>query len=161
MSLPQIAGLELQELIGRGSCGAVYRALKMDGGAPCAVKVFSSMAINRKLMAIGMRGLQQMPPHPGLLRPVAFDFDNSPYFCATPLVGSPVDDGRGVGSWDSPTLENHCGNVPADEAWRYIYEICDSMAWLHRHNLVHCNLKPRNVLVESDQAITDTQPDCR
>ena len=44
MSLPEIAGHELQDLIGSGGCGAVYRAVTADGRA-CAVKVFSSMSI--------------------------------------------------------------------------------------------------------------------
>ncbi len=152
MSLPQIAGLELQDLIGRGSCGAVYRAVALDSKVPCAVKVFSSMAINRKLLGIASRGLQTMPEHPGLLRPIAFDFDSSPYFQAVPLVGFMTEDGKGKKTWESPTLETCCGKVPPDEAWRYIYEVCDAMAWLHKHNLVHCNLKPRNVLLEDDQA---------
>lgn len=151
MSLPQIAGMELKELIGRGSCGAVYRAERCDTREACAVKVFSSMAINRKLLAIAMRGMQQMPEHPGLLRPMTYDFDNSPYYCAMPLVGFATEDAKWNRTWETPTLESCCGKSPPDQAWRYIYEVCDAMAWLHRHSLVHCNLKPRNVLVEDDQ----------
>jgi len=151
MSLPQIAGLELKELIGQGSCGAVYRAERADTREACAVKVFSSMAVNRKLLGIAMRGMQQMPEHPGLLRPLIFDFDNSPYYCAMPLVGYATEDPRRNRTWETPTLESCCGGAP-DQIWRYIYEVCDAMAWLHRHNLVHCNLKPRNILIENDQA---------
>ena len=152
MSLPEIAGLELHDLIGQGSCGAVYRAITVDTRSACAVKAFSSMAINRKLLAIGMRGLQQMPDHPGILKAHHFDFDNAPYYVSMPLVGFKGEDGKGKAHWETPTLESCCGKVPADEAWRYIYEVCDAMAWLHKHNLVHCNLKPRNVLIEEDQA---------
>jgi hypothetical protein len=152
MSLPEIAGLELHDVIGQGSCGIVYRAVTVDTRSPCAVKVFSSMAINRKLMAIGMRGLQQMPDHPGILQALRFEFDDAPYYVSMPLVGFKVEDGKGKPHWETPTLESCCGKVPADEAWRYIYEVCDSLAWLHKHNLVHCNLKPRNVLIEEDQA---------
>lgn len=154
MSLPQIAGLELQDLIGQGSCGAVYRAVMEDSRAACAVKVFSSMAINRKLLGIGMRGLQQMPEHPGILPVLGFDFDNAPYHVIMPLVGFKVENGKGRPMWETPTLESSCGKLSPDDAWRYIYEICDAMAWLHKHNLVHCNLKPRNVLIEEDQAST-------
>jgi len=152
MSLPQISGLDLQDLVGRGSCGAVYRGIDGVTRSPCAVKVFSSMSINRKMLAIAMHGIQTMPEHPGLVRVLAFDFETSPYFCAMPLVGFKSEDGRGKKGWETPTLESCCGRVPADEAWRYIYEVCDAMAWLHKHNLVHCNLKPRNVLMEDDQA---------
>ena len=152
MSLPDIDGLELQDLIGKGSCGAVYRAVVGETREACAVKVFSSMAINRKLLTIGMRGLQQMPEHPGILKVHRFDFDSAPYHVAVPLVGFMTEDGQRRKHWETPTLEGCCGTIPADEAWRYIYEVCDSMAWLHKHNLVHCNLKPRNVLLEDDQA---------
>jgi hypothetical protein len=152
MSLPEIAGLELHDLIGQGSCGAVYRAITVDTRCACAVKVYSSIAINRKLLSIGMRGLQQMPEHPGILQVIHFDFDNAPYYVSMPLVGFKAEDGKGKACWETPTLESCCGKVPADEAWRYIYEVCDAMAWLHKHNLVHCNLKPRNVLIEEDQA---------
>ena len=152
MSLPDIAGLELLDLIGKGSCGSVYRAASSDTREACAVKVFSSMSINRKLLTIGMRGLQQMPEHPGIIKVLRFDFERAPYHVVTPLVGFMTEDGQRKKHWDTPTLETCCGKVPADEAWRYIYEVCDSMAWLHKHNLVHCNLKPRNVLIEDDQA---------
>ncbi|TLD71521.1 hypothetical protein FEM03_08335 [Phragmitibacter flavus] len=151
MSLPKIAGLELQELIGSGSCGAVYRAVSASTHEECAVKVFSSMSINRKLLSIVLNGMQSMPEHPGLLRPVMFNFDQSPYFCAMPLVGFMTTDGSGKKVWDTPTLETCCGKVAAGEAWRYLYEVCDAMAWLHKHNLVHCNLKPCNVLLENSE----------
>ena len=121
MSLPEIAGLELHDVIGQGSCGIVYRAVTVDMRSPCAVKVFSSMAINRKLMSIGMRGLQQMPDHPGILQALRFEFDNAPYYVSMPLVGFKVEDGKGKPHWETPTLETCCGKVPADEAWRYIY----------------------------------------
>ena len=150
MSLPQIAGLELHELIGRGSCGAVYRAVKLDTGEACAVKVFASMAISRKLLTIAMRGLQQMPVHPGLPQPLAFDFDNSPYYCAMPLVGFSTEDEKGNRQWETPTLESCCGKSGPEDAWRYLYELCDALAWLQRHNLLHCNLKPRNILLDDD-----------
>ena len=152
MSLPQIAGHELQEIIGRGSCGSVYRAINAHSRTDCAVKVFSSMAINRKLLAIAMRGLQEMPDHPGLLKPLECDFDNSPYYVTMPLVGFKTEDGASLSRWETPTLESSCGHLPPDEAWRYIYEICDAMAWLHKHNLVHCNLKTRDILMQDDQS---------
>jgi len=152
MSLPQISGLELQDLIGSGTCGAVYRAISVNSGEPCAVKVFSSMSINRKLLNLALKTLDTMPEHPGLLRPVAFDFDRSPYFCAVPLTGFMTTDDKGHKVWDTPTLENVCGQVSHEVAWRYLYEVCDAMAWLHKHNLVHCNLRPRNVLLENSEA---------
>lgn len=149
MSLPQIAGHELQDLIGGGGCGAVYRAVDSSGLA-CAVKVFSSMAINRRALAATMRHLHHMPPHCGVLPVLAYSFDQSPYFAVMPLVGMMTKDAQGRRVWQTPTLESMCGKLPAEQAWRYIYEVADALAWLHKHGQVHSNLRPVNVLVEDD-----------
>jgi eukaryotic-like serine/threonine-protein kinase len=152
MSLPDIAGHELQDLIGAGSCGAVYRAVTADGRG-CAVKVFSSMAINRRALAATIRAMHHMPPHPGVLPVHEYSFDQSPYFCAMPLVGMLTKDGAGHRVWQTPSLESVCGRVSGDQAWRHIYEVSASLAWLHKHGITHGNLRPVNVLLEDD-------PDC-
>lgn len=149
MSLPEIAGHELQDLIGGGSVGAVYRA-SGTGGRACAVKVFSSMAINRKGLGLTLRALQYMPPHRGVLPVMGFEMDRSPYYFATPLVGVMTKDAGGRKVWHSPTLETMCGRLQGDQAWRYIYELADSLAWMHKHSIPHGNLKCGNVLVEDD-----------
>lgn len=150
MSLPEIAGHELQDLVGSGRCGAVYRAVATNGKA-CAVKVFSSMAINRKALATAFRVLQQMPHHRGVLPVETFSFDRTPYFCVMPLVGVMTKDSQGRRQWQTPTLEAACsGGLPPEQAWRHIYEVADALAWLHKHGLPHGNLRPCNVLLEDD-----------
>lgn len=148
MSLPDIAGHELQDLIGSGRCGAVYRAIA--GGKACAVKVFSSMAINRKALSTALRALQQMPHHRGVLPVEDFNFDRSPYYVATPLVGTMTKDAQGRRLWQAPTLETVCNNPDPAQAWNYIYQLADALAWLHKHALPHGNLRPCNVLLEDD-----------
>ncbi|MBE2287524.1 MAG: protein kinase [Prosthecobacter sp.] len=149
MSLPDIAGHELQDLVGSGRCGAVYRAVSGNGKA-CAVKVFSSMAINRKALATAFRALQQMPHHRGVLPVDNFSFDKTPYFCVMPLVGVMTKDNHGRRQWQTPTLESVCTGLPPEQAWRHIYEVADALAWLHKHGIPHGNLRPSNVLLEDD-----------
>jgi hypothetical protein len=149
MSLPEIAGHELLDLIGSGRCGAVYRA--SAGGKACAVKVFSSMAINRKALSTAVRAMQQMPHHRGVLPVEDFNFDKSPYYMATPLVGVMTKDSQGRRQWQTPTLEAAChGGLPPDQAWAHIYQLADALAWLHKHGIPHGNLRPCNVLLEDD-----------
>lgn len=149
MSLPEIAGHELQDLVGSGSCGAVYRAVSTHGKA-CAVKVFSSMAINRKALNTAFRALQQMPYHRGVLPVESHSFDKTPYYCVMPLVGVMTKDSHGRRLWQTPTLESACNGLPPEQAWRHIYEVSDALAWLHKHGLPHGNLRPSNVLLEDD-----------
>ena len=148
MSLPDIAGHELQDLVGSGRCGAVYRAVSHGKG--CAVKVFSSMAINRKALSHAFRVLQGMPHHRGVLPVESHSLDRSPYYCVMPLVGVMTKDSAGRRVWETPTLESSCQELPADQAWRHIYETADALAWLHKHHLPHGNLRPSNVLLEDD-----------
>jgi serine/threonine protein kinase len=149
MSLPEIAGHELQDLVGSGRCGAVYRAVSANGKA-CAVKVFSSMAINRKALATAFRALQQMPHHRGVLPVESYSFDKTPYFCVMPLVGVMTKDSHGRRQWQTPTLESACNGLPPEQAWRHIYEVADALAWLHKHGIPHGNLRPSNILLEDD-----------
>ncbi len=149
MSLPEIAGHELQDLVGSGRCGAVYRAVATNGKA-CAVKVFSSMAINRKALATAFRVQQQMPHHRGVLPVESYSFERTPYFCVMPLVGVMTKDSHGRRLWQTPTLEAACNGLPPEQAWRHIYEVADALAWLHKHGLPHGNLRPCNVLLEDD-----------
>jgi len=148
MSLPEIAGHELLDLIGSGRCGAVYRA--SAGGKACAVKVFSSMAINRKALSTAILAMQQMPQHRGILAVEDFNFDRSPYYLATPLVGIMTKDSQGRRQWQAPTLESSCHGLAPDQAWGYIYQIADALSWLHKHGIPHGNLRPCNVLLEDD-----------
>lgn len=149
MSLPEVAGHELKDLIGSGACGAVYRAVSAENKA-CAVKVFSSMAINRKALARALNALQQMPHHRGILPVESFNFDQSPYFAAMPLIGVMTKDNHGNRVWQTPTLEAACNGLPLEQAWSYIYELADAVAWLHKHGIPHGNLRPSNVLLEDD-----------
>lgn len=149
MSLPEIAGHELLDLVGSGRCGAVYRA--SAHGKACAVKVFSSMAINRKALATALRAIQQMPHHRGVLPVEAVNFEKSPYYMVTPLVGVLTKDAQGRRQWQTPTLESLCqGSLPPDQAWNHIYQLADALAWLHKHGIPHGNLRPCNVLLEDD-----------
>ena len=148
MSLPEIAGHELLDLIGSGRCGAVYRA--SAGGKSCAVKIFSSMAINRKSLSTAIQAMQQMPHHRGILAIEDYNFERSPYYLATPLVGVMTKDNQGRRQWHTPTLESVCNGIPAESAWSYIYQIADALAWLHKHGIPHGNLRPCNVLLEDD-----------
>jgi eukaryotic-like serine/threonine-protein kinase len=148
MSLPDIAGHELLELIGSGGCGSVYRGRTADG-RECAVKVFSSMSINRKALMLTAQTLAGLPGHEAVVAPLAHGFERSPYFCAVPLYGKAERRPGGKTHWEVETLEDWCQEgVTKELAWAIIYKLADALSWLHKTGLPHGNLRPCNVLVE-------------
>jgi eukaryotic-like serine/threonine-protein kinase len=147
MSLPQIAGLELLESIGSGSVGTVYRATS-GNGRECAVKVLNSMAVNRKGLEFTLQLLQAMPPHRGVLPVIGYDLQHSPYHVTSPLVGTGTAESA-LRGWKTPHLESICGKVTPDQAWALIYELADSLGYMHRYGIAHGNLTSQNILLDS------------
>jgi tetratricopeptide (TPR) repeat protein len=148
MSPPDSSGLQLQDRIGAGSCGEVFRATA-DGRA-CAIKLFSTMSVNRRALEATLRRLATLPPHPGVLPVDRFEIGSGPCRLVMPLVGTLERDPQGRRIWRAPTLEPLCETgVDAERAWNLIHQIAEALAWLHRHSLVHGNLRPANVFVEA------------
>ncbi len=147
MSPPDNSGLQLQDRMGAGSCGEVFRATA--GGRTCAVKLFSAMSINRRALEATLRRLATLPPHPGVLPVEQFEIGSGPCRLVMPLVGALERDPQGRRIWRAPTLEPLCETgVDPERARHLIHQIAEALAWLHRHGLVHGNLRPANVFVE-------------
>jgi eukaryotic-like serine/threonine-protein kinase len=148
MSFPQIAGLEVQEAIGSGSVGSVFRA-KGPGGRPWALKLLNSMSINRKGLEATLRIMQSMPAHKSVLPVLSFDLTHSPYYIASPLLGKA--EGDVPGGQQAATIESLFSKLNPDQAWGYVYEISDALAHLHRYGVSHGNLTPGNVFLSPDK----------
>ena len=147
MSPPDSSGLQLQDRIGIGSCGEVFRA--STEGRACAVKLFSAMSINRRALENTLRRLATLPPHPGVLPVEQFEIGSGPCRLVMPLVGTLERDAQGRRTWRAPTLEPLCETgVDPERAWHLIHQIAEALAWLHRHGLVHGNLRPANIFIE-------------
>jgi tetratricopeptide (TPR) repeat protein len=147
MSPPNSSGLQLQDRIGAGSCGEVFRATA--DGRVCAVKRFSAMSINRRALEATLQRLATLPPHPGILPVEQFEIGNGPCQLVMPLLGNLERDASGQRSWQAPTLEPLCTTgVEPERAWHLIHAIAEALAWLHRHGLIHGNLRPANVFID-------------
>lgn len=147
MSPPDSSGLQLQDPIGVGSCGEVFRA--SADGRTCAVKRFSAMSVNRRALGTTLQRLATLPPHPGILPVEHFEIGSGPCRLVMPLVGTLERDAQGRRVWRAPTLEPLCATgVEPERAWGLIHQIAEALAWLHRHGLVHGNLRPANVFVD-------------
>jgi hypothetical protein len=138
-------GLELLELLGRGGSGAVYRARDTVLGRTVAVKV--------------LRGVFGADPAELLTEARVQASVGSHSNVLTVLGHGVTDDG-----WQYLVLEDAAGGslrervvskgpLPVGETLRLCDELVDALSFAHASGVVHCDVKPSNVLFSEDGSV--------
>jgi serine/threonine-protein kinase len=146
MPLPpqQVGPYLLEELIGSGGMGAVYRASRNDGLFEQTVAIkfvrgFAERATAQALMDSERRLLARLQ-HPGVAR--ILDGGTTPeglQFLVMEFVrGVPVDE------------HVRAAALPARARVALIQEVCAALAEAHRQLVLHCDIKPSNILIGED-----------
>ncbi|MCA8956049.1 MAG: serine/threonine protein kinase [Planctomycetes bacterium] len=136
------AGIELQEPVGRGGMGVVYRALQRKLGRAVAVKVLAENLAEApgfvERFAREARALASLN-HPHIL--TVHDFGDAGGHCY--LVTELVD---GI----SLRQLMDQGQLSPSEALRITPQICDALHYAHSRGVVHRDIKPENVLIDTE-----------
>ncbi|MEM0970178.1 MAG: serine/threonine-protein kinase, partial [Verrucomicrobiota bacterium] len=131
--------------MGEGTFGTVYRAT-YRGVVDRAVKVFKPEVADLPSMIRELERLSSVDEHRGIVTLHDFDLTGeTPYY-----VMSLHADEDGKGRWQARTLTSRCGQVDAREAARLVDELAEALAYLHRHQVLHCDFKPTNVLLTDE-----------
>ncbi|MFV1994770.1 MAG: protein kinase [Verrucomicrobiales bacterium] len=131
--------------LGEGSFGVVYRAT-YRGISERAVKVFKADKVDLATVARELEKLSTVAEHPGIVTLHDFDLTaDSPYYAMGLHARETAHH-----TWEGRTLEDLCGRTDPREAWRLISEVADTLAYLHRHHIIHCDIKPSNVLLTDE-----------
>lgn len=131
-----------QPALGEGAYGQVFRAT-YRGISDRALKIFRPGAVDLATMARELEKLSQVAEHQGIVTLHDFDLLNEPPYYAMGLHADQNPDGL----WETRTLERLCGHVDHREGWRLIRDIADAVSYLHRNQIIHCDLKPSNILL--------------
>ncbi len=132
----------LQRLLGTGSFGVVYLADDTLLKRPVALKIpcletILNPAVRHRFLREARAAAALDHPHVVTLYEVA---DVGPLcYLATAYVNGPT-----LGEW----LNQRHRNIPPQEAAVIVAELADAMAHAHARGVLHCDLKPANILME-------------
>ncbi|MDA7926892.1 serine/threonine-protein kinase [Verrucomicrobiales bacterium] len=131
--------------LGEGAFGRVYRAT-YRGISDRALKIFRPGAVDLSTMARELEKLSKVAEHQGIVTLHDFDLLHDPPYYA---MGLHADQGPD-GTWETRTLERLTGKVDHREGWRLIRDTADAVAYLHRNQIIHCDIKPSNILLTDE-----------
>ncbi|NNE90027.1 MAG: protein kinase [Verrucomicrobiales bacterium] len=132
--------------LGEGTFGRVFRAT-YRGISDRALKIFRPGAVDLSTMARELEKLSSVAEHHGIVTLHDFDLLHDPPYYAMGLHADPNEKDN---TWETRTLERMCGHVDHREGWRLLKEIADALAYLHRHQIIHCDIKPSNMLLTDE-----------
>jgi serine/threonine-protein kinase len=149
--------------LGRGGMAQVFHAQDLNLHREVAVKLLHESYIHDP--AFQARFLQEARAaanliHPNIVTVYDFGHDAGRYFLVMEYVPGT----------DLKSLIRRRGRIPSPEALELMTQICAGVGYAHRAGLVHCDLKPQNVLVGNDgrakitdfgiaRALASIQPD--
>jgi eukaryotic-like serine/threonine-protein kinase len=138
-----IGAWRLVSVLGQGGMGSVYLAQRNDGhfAQQAAVKVLQGIPTSEALVLLAReRQILANLTHPN----IAHLLDGG----ATPR-GQPylvIEYVPGV------AIDQYCVNnkLDCEEVLRLLLTVCDAVAFAHRQLIIHCDIKPSNVLVDTN-----------
>ena len=135
----KIDGIEINELLGVGGMGAVYRARQINLDRPVAVKIMApelgkQPAFDERFRREA-RTLAKLS-HPNIV--MIYDFGQAGDYCY--LVMELIE---GVNLREAIVS----AAVSPEEALQIVPAICDALQYAHNKGVVHRDIKPENVLI--------------
>ncbi len=143
-SAPLARGYALDRLIGEGAYGQVWQATQTRTRKPVAVKVFvQRRGLDWLFLQREVERLTRLDRHPHIVTLLDTDLASDPPFYAMDLIegGSLLEF---VKTGSPPSIER---------LLRWTEQICDALAYVHAKGLIHCDLKPANILLDSQDHV--------
>jgi len=140
----RIGPYQIVRTLGSGGMGSVYLARRVDGQfeQEVAVKVVKRGAHTELVLERfhAERQILAALQHPNICRLLdgGSGPDGLPYFVMERIDGEPID---GYCKWHRPPLRRRL---------ELFLAICDAVKYAHQRLVVHCDLKPRNILVTGE-----------
>jgi serine/threonine protein kinase len=140
-----VPGYVLIKLLGRGAYGEVFQAVKIGAGQDVAVKVFTSPGkLDWRYLQREVDRLLRVAEHPHIVTLFDADMQSTPPFYAMTFLRS-------------GSLAEICSSGKRMEdvrqAAEWFEQIVSALEFAHAKGLLHCDLKPANVLLDEEGKI--------
>jgi WD40 repeat protein len=137
---PELPGYVLRRLLGRGSFGEVWAATQSGSGQSVAVKIFTQpRGLDFRYLQHEIKRLRQVAEHPHVVTLLDADFHHDPpFFC------------MGLYQQSLAVWRQENGQPEVDRAVRWMDQIGQALQFTHDKGLLHCDLKPANVLLDAE-----------
>jgi serine/threonine-protein kinase len=140
---------QIEGRIGSGGMAEVYRARDLMLERTVAVKLlredFSQDPAFRERFRQEAKAAANLS-HPNIVTIHDFGFDDQQIFIVMEYIPGT----------DLKTILESRGKLNVDEALRLIIQACAGVGYAHRAGLVHCDIKPHNMIVTPDQRLKVT-----
>jgi serine/threonine-protein kinase len=140
-----LAGYRIDELIGRGGMGVVYRATHLALERPVALKLIARQYADQEGFRARFQRESRLAArldHPSVV----------PVFDSREVDGELLVAMRLVEGGDLRGLIEREGPLPPERALDLLSQVADALDAAHAAGIVHRDVKPHNVLVEGDRA---------
>ncbi len=145
-ALTQIGKYEIVGVLGRGGMGVVYRGLDRRLGREVAIKTLTDgiQGDSEMLSRFYEEGRKTASfKHPNIVTIFELGDDNGiPYIVMELVDGSPLD--KLIAS-EQP--------IPMVDRLKIVEELCSALAYAHRSNVIHRDVKPANIYVQPDGSV--------
>ena len=135
---PRVSGYQILRPLGSGGMGAVFEAIELRFDRHVALKVHKAKIATEHNELWIEAFLAAKIVDPGIVRvhDVGFTLDGQPYYTMDLVDGSELS-----------TLI-HEGPLPPRRTMEIALDVARALAVAHESGIVHCDLKPRNVLID-------------
>ncbi|MEO1525213.1 MAG: protein kinase [Planctomycetota bacterium] len=136
-----VPGYRLERFLGSGAFGQVWVGRDLNTGRPVAVKFFLHRGgVNWSLLSHEVKNLVQLSADRHIVQVLEVGWDSDPPYYVMELVTG--------GSLEELLTER--GALPVEDAVQLFRRICIGLNHSHSKGVLHCDLKPANILLGED-----------
>ncbi|MEZ6089833.1 MAG: serine/threonine protein kinase [Pirellulaceae bacterium] len=137
----EVPGYRIERFLGAGAFGQVWVARDLNTGRPVAIKFYLHRGgVNWSLLSREVKSLVALSADRYIVQVFEVGWDSEPPYYVMELVAN--------GSLED--LLHRRGRLPVERAVQIFRDICVGMNHTHGKGILHCDLKPANVLLDED-----------